>query len=126
MHVEVAFHLAPFLGEQHRQQEAGPEHLAEQREQPRARARPECAGRATVLRGAARPDLDVPVLDLGEAPVEVLLLRVRLGVGEQAIQERRVGLVLPMVLEGVEVGSSAGRHVGKVMDRGTGWRPRVQ
>jgi hypothetical protein len=40
VHVEVRLHLAPLLGEEHGQQEAGPELLAEEGEQPRATGRP--------------------------------------------------------------------------------------
>ena len=54
-----------------------------------------------------RQDLDVAVLDRGQAPIQVALLRVFLRVGEKPVQVRRVRLVLPMVMEGVEVGGSA-------------------
>ena len=67
MHVEIAFDLAPLLGEQHRQQKARAEQLAE-------RARGGACARSGGTARASRPccaqqpapDLDVPVLDLGE------------------------------------------------------------
>ena len=108
VHVEIASDLASFLGEQHREQKAGSQHLAEIREKPRPRAGPERPGVAAVFAQQRRPDLDVPVLDLGEPAIQVALLRVLLGVGQQPIQIRRVGLVLPVMVEGVEV-DGAGR-----------------
>ena len=106
VHVEIALDLAPFLGQQHRQQEARPEHLAESGEQAAcARSVGMLFGRGRARRSRAAPHLDVPVFDFGQPAIEVLLLRVGLGVGEQAIQIRRIGFVLPVVLEGVEVGS---------------------
>ena len=105
MHVEIAFDLATLFGEQHRQQEFRAEHLAEAREEPRARARDESVpGSRPCVAQQAGPHLDVPVFDLGEPPVQILLLRVRLGVGQEPVQIRRVGFVLPMMGEGVEIG----------------------
>ena len=50
-----------------------------------------------------RPDLNVTVLDLGQSQIQRLLLRVRLRPGKDAVQVRGIGLVLPMMLEGVKV-----------------------
>src|SRR5512138_3480157 len=59
MHVEVAFDLAPFLREQHRQEKARTKDLAEAGEQSRARAGTEGAGLSAVLAQQPRPDVDV-------------------------------------------------------------------
>jgi len=56
------------------------------------------------------PNLNVPVLDLSQPEIEGLLLRVLLFRGEYAVQKGGIRLVLPMMLEGVEVG--AGRWDG--------------
>jgi hypothetical protein len=52
------------------------------------------------------------VFDLGEPAIQILFLRIRLGLREKPIQERRIGFVLPMMLERVKVGG--GQHEGKV------------
>ena len=49
------------------------------------------------------PDYDVPVLDVGQARIDILLIRVGLSGSEQAVEIRRVRLILPMVLERVYV-----------------------
>jgi hypothetical protein len=58
------------------------------------------------------------ILDVGKPRVDVFLLRIRFSVGENAIQIRRVGFVLPMMLERVDVdvmgvGSPGGRLEGR-------------
>src|SRR4029079_5170017 len=50
------------------------------------------------------PDNYMSVLHLGEARVDVLLLLIRLGVGENPIEIGRVSLVLPVLLDRMEVG----------------------
>jgi hypothetical protein len=117
MHVEIAFDLATFLGKQHREEEPGAEHPTEHGQQTCACARLECPRVAVVLSQQPAPHLYVPVFDLGQAAIEVFLFGIRLGVRQQSVEVRRVGLVLPMVLEGVEVGRSGGvgRHAGKVI-----------
>jgi hypothetical protein len=60
------------------------------------------------------PDLDVPILDLGQAPIEVALARVGFGVGEEPVQVRGVRLVLPVMLECVQVGSGRSAHDRKL------------
>src|SRR5687768_10656044 len=57
----------------------------------------------SVLGEQVRPHYHVPVLDIRQPRINVLLLCVGLGGREQAIEIRRVCLVLPMVLEGVDV-----------------------
>jgi hypothetical protein len=59
---------------------------------------------AAVLRQKSSPNLDVLVLYLRQAEIEGLLLLVRLRGRENSIQKGRVGLILPMMLEGVEIG----------------------
>ena len=60
-----------------------------------------------------RPNLNVPVFDLGEPPVKIRLLCIGLGSGQQSLQVGSVGLILPMMLEDVEVRRT-------VIDRGDG------
>jgi hypothetical protein len=57
-----------------------------------------------MLRKQLCPDLDVSVFDFRQAPIEILLLWIRFRVGKQAIEIGGVCLVLPMVLERVQVG----------------------
>jgi hypothetical protein len=57
----------------------------------------------SVLGEKVAPHHDVPVLDIGEARIDVFLLRVGLGSGEQSVQVSCVRLILPVVLEGVYV-----------------------
>jgi hypothetical protein len=109
MHVEVRLDLASLLGEQHGQQESRPEPAAEEGEQARTAGGAVRAKGPAVLREQVGPDLEVTIFDVGQAAIDVLLLRVRLGLGEEAVEKRRVGLVLPVVLECVEVGG-AGRN----------------
>ena len=52
----------------------------------------------------------MPVFDLRQTSVDVSLVRVRLGVSENAIQKCCIGLVLPMVLEGMNVGRGGSGH----------------
>jgi hypothetical protein len=54
-----------------------------------------------------RPDLQMPILDLREPPIHVLLRGIGLRLREHAIEEGGVGLVLPVMLERVEIGSTA-------------------
>src|SRR5690348_14176234 len=99
MEVEVSPYFATLLSQEVRKQKAGSESTAEPREQPGARGRTECRRRVAVLREQLRPDLDVAILHGSEATVDVLLLRVGLDIRQRAIQERRIGLVLPVMLE---------------------------
>src|SRR5690242_4864924 len=124
MHVEVCLYLTPLLREEHRQQESGAEHASQRRKQARARAGPERPNGSTVIREQLRPDLDVPVLDGGQAQIEVPLLGVSLRARQYTIQVRGVGLVLPMMLEGVQVGDGARcwLSVGMQSGHGTIWR----
>jgi hypothetical protein len=55
------------------------------------------------------PNAHVPILYFGEPTVQVLFLGVGFGVGKEAVEVRRIGFVLPMMLEGVEVGGWGGR-----------------
>ena len=56
-----------------------------------------------MLREEARPHFHVAVFHFREALVDVPLGGVGFRTGEDAVEIRGVGLVLPMVLEGVEV-----------------------
>src|SRR3954463_4064732 len=105
MHVEIAFDLAAFLSEQHWKQEARTKHLAERREQTRARTGTERLRRPAVLAQQLAPDVHVPILDRGESREQVALRCVRLRLCEKTIQIRRIGLVLPMMRERVKIGS---------------------
>jgi hypothetical protein len=49
------------------------------------------------------PDRDVPVLDLGQPRVHVPLGCVLLYLSQEPVQIRRIGLVLPMMLESVDI-----------------------
>jgi len=49
------------------------------------------------------PHHDVPVFDIRQACVDILLLRVRLGGAEETVQVRRIRFILPVVLERVYV-----------------------
>jgi hypothetical protein len=49
------------------------------------------------------PDYDVPVFDVRQSRVNVLLFRIRLRRGEKAIEIGRVGFILPVVLESVDI-----------------------
>src|SRR5690348_8445638 len=113
MHREVAAHFASLFREQRREQELGTERAAEECERACARTRAERRRRRAVLREQPSPDLDVPVLYGGEPLVEMLLLGIGLGFSEHAIEECSVGLVLPVVLEGVEVGCRGWRGGGR-------------
>src|SRR5438105_2088683 len=108
VHVEVAFDLTPLLCEQHRKKEARAQQASYEREQARACARPEGPNGTAVLGEQLRPDLDMTVLHLRQTTIEILLLRVRFGVGEQTVEVRSIRLVLPMVLERVQVRSRRG------------------
>src|SRR4051794_33062512 len=76
VHVQVAFHLASFLREEHRKEEAGPEQLAQPSQQSRTRTGPKRPDGAAVLRKESSPNLHVAIFDLGQATKQVLLLRV--------------------------------------------------
>ena len=112
MHGEIAAHLAPLLREQHREQKLGAEPLSEQREQTRAAARAESLGRAPAIGEQLSPDLEMPVLDDREPQVDVALCRIGFRLREDAVQKCGVRLVLPVVLECVEV-RRAGADVGR-------------
>ena len=116
MQIEVSPYFATLLSKEVRKQKAGSESTPEPREQAGARGRTEWQRRVTVLGEQLRPDLDVAVLHRGEATVDVLLLRVGLDVRQGAIQERRIGLVLPVMLESMEVRLRCGSHAGKYAD----------
>jgi hypothetical protein len=104
MEVEIAFDLAPFFAKKMREQESGPESSPQPREQSRPRRRSKATRRMTKLGEQIRPDLDVSVFDDREPGVHVALVRVRFDAGERAVQKRGVGLVLPVVLERMNVG----------------------
>ena len=103
MHVEVCLDLAPFLLEQHGQQKARAEPASEPGEQSGAPAGAKGRGGVSVPSEQVGPDHDVPVFDISQARIDVFLLRVGLRLGEKAIEIGGIRLVLPMVLEGVDV-----------------------
>ena len=111
--VEVAFYFATFLSEQERQEEARSKPAPEPCEQSRARGCTEPLWRMPELGEQLGPDLDVAILDDGEARVHVAFFGVGFHARQRSIQERGVGLVLPVVLERVDVGRGRKRHVGK-------------
>jgi hypothetical protein len=57
----------------------------------------------SVLGEQVAPDYNMPVLDIGETRIDVFFLRIGLGRREQAVEVRRVRLVLPVMLERVYV-----------------------
>lgn len=73
---------------------------------------------ATVLRQQLRPDRYVLVLDLRQPEVQGLFVTVRFRRREDAVQKRRIGLVLPMMFEGEEIGGSLGSHALKTTRAG--------
>ena len=103
MHVEVRLYLASFLLEQRGEEKARSETASEGGEQSRSRAGPMRPQLTPVLCQQVLPDLDVLVLDLGQPEVQRLLVRVVFSRCQHAIQERGIGLVLPVVLEGVQI-----------------------
>jgi hypothetical protein len=75
----------------------------------------------TVLRHQVAPHDHVPVFYSGEAGIDVLLLRIRFSFAEDSIEKGGVGLVLPVMFEGVNIrlvargafGFGGGCHVWK-------------
>ena len=103
MHVEVRLDLAAFLLEQHREEKAGAEPATELREKSRPSAWTESWRRASISGKQICPDYDVPIFNVGKPGIGVSFFRIRLGGGENAIEVRGIRLVLPMVLERVNV-----------------------
>ena len=103
VHVEIGADLAPLLGEEHGQQEARSEAVAEEGEEPRARGGAVRPSRRPCRSSRSAQTSHVPVFHLGEPLVDVALRRIRLRRGEVAVEERGVGLVLPVVRELVEI-----------------------
>jgi hypothetical protein len=56
----------------------------------------------------------VPVLDLGQPPIQIALPFIRLGARQKAVQIRGIRLILPMVLECVQVGTNRSAHDRKL------------
>src|SRR5674476_1223540 len=88
------------------------------------------ADAAAMARQQGGPDLEVSVFNVSQTPIDVLLGWVRLGIGQKAIEIRRIGLVLPMMLECVEVGG-VGLRFFRWGERGhgrnmTSWRRRCR
>src|SRR5450759_5865979 len=103
MHVEVRSDLAPLFLEEHRQQKVGAEPAPERGQQSRASARTKFRGPMSMLCQEIGPDYDVPIFDVRQSGVDILLLGVRLSRGEKAIEIGRVRFVLPVVLERMNV-----------------------
>ena len=110
MHVEVRFNFTPFFGEEHWEQKSGAKPPAKPLQQLGAACWLERADTTAVFHYQIGPNRDMTVFDVGEAPVHIGLLRVWFERGEDAIQVRGVGLVLPVMLKGVQVGN-VGAHV---------------
>ena len=51
------------------------------------------------------PDHYMPVFHLSEPSIDAALPWIRFGLGENAVQKGCIRLILPMVLEGVNVGN---------------------
>ena len=74
-----------------------------------------------MLRHQFAPDDYMPVLYISETGIDVLLLRIRFRFAEDSIEKRGVGLVLPVMLERVNIrfvtrrsfGFGGGSHVWK-------------
>ena len=103
MHVEIRFDFPTLFLEQHRQEETRTKPATQCREQSRATAGPEFRRRMTVLIEEFCPDDYVAVFDIREPGIDVFLLGVGFGGGEQSVQIRCVGFVLPVVLERVDI-----------------------
>ena len=69
-----------------------------------------------MFRHEISPDNDVPVFNFGKPRVDVLLAGIGFSSGENAVEERGVGLVLPVVLESVDVGADCGGHRSNMPD----------
>src|SRR6185437_1738351 len=103
MHVEVAANFASLLGQQRGEEQARSKGAAKKGQHARARRGSERLRRPAVAREDLAPDRDMAVLDLGEPQVQVALPRIGLSRGELPVEERGIGLVLPVMLELVEV-----------------------
>ena len=110
MHLEIGFYLATLLLQKHRQKESRPKNLPERCQEARPRAGPERWRRMTVLGQQVAPHYDMAVFDGCQSRINVLLVQIGLGLRENAVEERRIGLVLPMVLKRVNVGVNRGSH----------------
>jgi hypothetical protein len=106
--IEVAFDFAAFLGEEHGEEEPRAKAAAQPRQQPGPAAGAEWVWRLAMLAEQGAPDLDVSVFNLGEPLVDIALGLIGLGGRQDAVQERRVGLVLPVVLKCVQIGRRRG------------------
>jgi hypothetical protein len=64
----------------------------------------------TMLREQVTPYNNMAVFYFRQAGVDVLFSRIGFRVSEDPVEVRRVGLVLPMVLEGMKVWCGRGGH----------------
>ena len=69
------------------------------------------ADTASMLCEQTGPDMEMPVFHVRQSSIDVLLGRVGLRIGQQTIQERGVGLILPVMLEGIEIGCAGLRRL---------------
>jgi hypothetical protein len=103
MQVQVSLDLTAFLGQEHRKQKAGAKALTEPRQQAGSATGLERFRRPAVLGQQLAPDLNVAILDGRQFLVDVALVLVRFGAGQDAVQIGRVGLVLPVMFECFQV-----------------------
>lgn len=103
MHVEVGLYLATLFFEEHRKQKPGAEQTAKLRQHPRSCAGTERLRRMAMAAHQIAPDNYMAILDIGQARVDIFLLPIRLGSSEDAVEIRRIRLILPMVLESMHV-----------------------
>src|ERR1700682_4019054 len=81
MHVEVCLYLTALFLEEHRQQEAWAEPAPERGEKPCSSAGTKLRRRMAMRREEAAPDYYVPIFNVREPRIDVLLLGVGLGGG---------------------------------------------
>jgi len=105
MHVEVRFYFTPLFPEEHRKQKAGAEHAPKTSQEACPSTWAKLLWHMPIAGQEIPPNYHVPIFNLRQARINVLLTRVRLGRRQDAIQVRGIRFVLLMMLEGVNVGS---------------------
>ena len=104
MHVEVRLHFASLFLQQHREQKAGAEQSSQARQETRPSTRTKLLWRVAIAGEEIAPNHYVAVLDVRQTRVDILLVQIGFGGREDAIQIGGVCFVLPVVLEGVNIG----------------------
>jgi hypothetical protein len=110
MEIEIALYFAAFLAQQVREKEARAKSTAEPGQESSPGRGAERRGSVTEVRQKPSPDLDVAILDRRETGVHVPLLQIGFDAGQRAIEKRGVRLVLPVMLERVNVRRRSCRH----------------